>query len=204
MPAARGELAAQGEGLASCTHPEPDYVLTRPASCFGRELAACPPGSEAFFDDCGCGCGEAPDYSRSCRSPGTSWRGNLSCRLAGGIDCPSSSFEAMPNYDATLAQWSALVNREGLVAGECSNGRRFIMVANGLGSEARIFASEGLFLGVSTTSDTGTSPCWGQGYWPEPVSCAQATITLIANPGTFPAVGEVIPLPWAEGPPESL
>jgi hypothetical protein len=192
MPAPRSELAAQGEALASCTHPEVDYVLTNPASCFGRELAECPPGSEAFFDACGCGCSEAAGYSRQCRDQ---------CELAAGA-CPDLAFEDMPDYAATLESWGSGSDFAGVAAGECSNGRRFILTANGTTSEARFFTPAGQFLGLSTSTDVITPTCEGQSYWPEPVRCAQATVTVVLNGGFVVAdVGQVVRLPWAEGPP---
>lgn len=190
------EPAEQVPDSASCTHPEEDYVLTSAERCLERERAECPRGSEAFSDGCGCGCSAAPDYPRRCRSQ---------CELAAG-ECADLSFEEMPDYDATLERWSQAASASaGLVAGACSNGRRFIFTANGFTSEARFFTPGGSFLGLGTTTDDIERTCWGESYWPEPVRCELATVTLVVSPGVGLAEeGQVVRLPWAEGPPEPL
>jgi hypothetical protein len=185
-------MPAAGSGVR-CSHPANDYIQAEPTLCFGRELPECPDGSEAFFDACGCGCSSAPDYPRACRDQ---------CELAG--DCEELRFEELPNYAATRETWARSVGSfAGLVVGECSNGRRFIYTANGTTAEARIFTTEGLFLGLGTSTDVISPGCWGQGYWPEPVRCELATVTEVLSVGLgFREPGQVVSLPWAEGPPE--
>jgi len=195
MPASGSDLGSASEASeARCTHPPLDYTLRTPASCFGRELAECPPGSEPFFDGCGCGCGVAPDYPRRCRS---------ACELAAG-DCAETAFEQMPDYATTLAQWSQPDEFASRVAGECSNGRLFSFSNNGTTSEARFFSAEGEFLGLSTSTDDVDSVCWGKSYWPEPVRCERATVTRVFSSGLGVVEGQVLSLPWAEGPPTPL
>lgn len=195
MPAPlEAELASAGGQPDGCTHPANDYMLDSPALCFGRELPECPPGSEAFVDGCGCGCSAAPDYPRACRDQ---------CELAG--DCEQRRFEEFPDYEATREAWSRGSGGgfEALAAGECSNGRRFIYTNNGTTSEARIFTPDGLFLGLGTGTDVISEGCWGKGYWPEPVRCEMATVTEVLNAGLgVSEVGQIVSLPWAEGPPE--
>ncbi len=187
-----GGSAASPSGDGVCSHPEEDYVLRAPAVCTGRELPECPPASEAFIDGCGCGCGAAPDYPRECRSP---------CELAAG-GCEEPRFEDVPDYGATLAEWSEGEGYAAEVEGTCSNGRRFLFTANGTTSEARFFTAAGIFLGLSTSTDDIGPVCWGQGYWPEPVRCEQATVTRVITAALgIDQEGQVLRLPWAEGPP---
>lgn len=191
------ELGTRSAGSASCTHPASDYSVDDPRLCFGRELLECPPGSTAFMDACGCGCGAAPDYPRRCRAQ---------CEFAAG-SCEAQRFEDYPDFDTTRASWLNAVNGfEGLVAGECANqGRRFLYTANGTTSEARLFGADGSFLGLGTSTDTIERTCWGQSYWPEPPRCEAATVTEVLNVGLgFDEVGEPVTLPWGEGPPEPL
>jgi hypothetical protein len=182
---------------ASCTHPASDYSVDDPTLCFGRELPECPPGSTAFMDVCGCGCSAAPDYPRQCRAQ---------CELAAG-NCETLRLEDFPDFDSTLASWlDAASGFEGIVAGECATqSRRFLYTANGTTSEARVFSGDGLFLGLGTSTDDVDMTCWGQGYWPEPARCESATVTEVLSVGLgLEAVGQVVTLPWGEGPPEPL
>jgi hypothetical protein len=51
-----GICVAENEQKLSCEHgPEYTYVSRDPAQC-AAILFKCPGGSEAFFNDCGCGC----------------------------------------------------------------------------------------------------------------------------------------------------
>jgi hypothetical protein len=189
------ELGSSSAGSASCTHPANDYSVDEPTLCFGRQLPECPPGSAAFMDACGCGCSEAADYPRQCRDQ---------CELAAG-ECTELRFWDYPDFDSTRDSWlNGVGDFEGLVAGDCANqGRRFLYTANGTTSEARVFSAEGLFLGLGTSTDDVEMTCWGQGYWPEPARCEAATVTEVLNVGLgFDEVGEVVSLPWGEGPPE--
>jgi hypothetical protein len=192
------ELGSSSAGSASCAHAANDYSVDDPALCFGRELPECPPGSSAFMDACGCGCGTAPDYPRRCRAQ---------CELAAG-SCEAQSFEDFPDFDSTRESWLSSANGgfAGVVAGECANGgRRFLYTANGTTSEARVFTADGLFLGLGTSTDDIEATCWGQSYWPEPARCERATVTEVLNEGLgFGELGQVVRLPWGEGPPEPL
>lgn len=199
MPRPAGlELGSASAGSASCTHDDNDYTVNDPRLCFGRELPECPPGSTAFFDACGCGCSAAPDYPRRCRDL---------CELAAG-ECEEQGFEDFPDFDTTRERWiaDAVSGFGGLVAGACDNaGRRFLYTSNGTTSESRVFNAEGLFLGLGTSTDDVERTCWGKGYWPEAVRCETATITELLDPGLgFEQVGQVVTLPWGEGPPEPL
>jgi hypothetical protein len=195
MPgAAGGSLGSSTASATSCSHGPNDYTLTEPPLCFGRELPECAPGSQPFFDACGCGCSAAPDYPRACRDQ---------CELAG--NCEHVRFEDFPDYATTLADWDRMTSGafEALVAGECAGGRRFLYTANGTTSEARIYTSSGAFLGLGTSTDAISEVCWGQGYWPEPVRCERATVTEVLNAALgLQEVGQVVELPWADGPPE--
>lgn len=190
----RLELGSSSAGTSSCTHPAEDYSVEDPALCFGGELPECPPGSTAFMDTCGCGCSAALDYPRRCRSV---------CELAAG-ECRAQRFEDFPDFDSTRASWSSSVNgSEALVAGECANqGRRFLYTANGTTSESRVFSAGGTFLGLGTSTDDIEMTCWGQGYWPEPARCEAATVSEVLNRGFGFELGQVVTLPWGEGPPE--
>ena len=110
----------------------------------------------------------------------------------------------MPDYATTLAQWSQPDEFASRVAGECSNGRLFSFSNNGTTSEARFFSAEGEFLGLSTSTDDVDSVCWGKSYWPEPVRCERATVTRVFSSGLGVVEGQVLSLPWAEGPPTPL
>lgn len=193
MPTPAGRPLANTGQSATCQHAATDYIIEAdPRFCFGRELPECPPGSEAFVDPCGCGCSTAPDYPRQCRDQ---------CELVGG--CEEQRFEEFPNYDATRESWlNGIEGFASLVAGECGEGgRRFLYTANGFTAEARVFNSEGLFLGLSTRTDVIDQVCGGQGYWPEPVRCAPAMVTEVLNAGLgLGEVGEVVSLPWGDGP----
>lgn len=126
------------------------------------------------------------------------------CELAGSCD----ELTPLADHDGTLEEWTAddwCVFRSfgpsspRFLEGTCDSGLRFIHRIGGFVSETRYFDAAGSFVGLATSTDVIDSICQGQGFWPEPTLCANATIAKIYCGGA--AVGDVITLPWATGAP---
>jgi hypothetical protein len=176
---------------SACGRPRNDY-FSLVDGCSALSVTCLPP-SEAFTDDCGCGCTAVDAYPRICRDQ---------CAL--GDECEQHSVEAFPSIGETEAYWVALCPISGAYEGRCSDGQRFFFYSNGFTGEVRHYDATGeRFLGVGTFTDDLERTCGGQGYWPEPVLCDTPTVVRVFC-GSRP-VGDVFTdLPWADGRPGDL
>jgi hypothetical protein len=189
-----GELLSRTDKDATpsaCGRPKNDYISSAPA-CL-EVTVGCPAPSEAFFDDCGCGCTMVERYPRLCRDQ---------CPL--GDACVQHPFDAFPTFAETEREWTAMCPLLGLAEGRCRDGTAFLFYSNGTVGEVRFyFPDPEFFRGLGTFTDSLDRSCGGQSYWPEPVRCERPTIVRSICGGW--AVGDVIEdLPWADGRPGNL
>lgn len=110
-----------------------------------------------------------------------------------GAPCPNDlPFESYPDYATQRAELLAGFQAAGpcddnlfltpflfFVEGECTNGSHFIVNSTGLAATALFYSASGDFLGRTTQSDGIDPICQGEGYYPSPMSCSDATLTEV-------------------------
>jgi photosystem II stability/assembly factor-like uncharacterized protein len=124
------------------------------------------------------------------------------CELAipGCEEIPRSSFLDFPDeqqrlIDLTADDWCT-VNGFTIVEGTCASGDvRFLRMSGSVSVSTSFYDAVSLrFTGLTTGTDAPTYPCYGSGYWPDPIACPNGVVTAV-HCGTEWEVGEAIPFP---------
>ncbi len=129
------------------------------------------------------------------------------CELAGA--CEQLAFEDYPSFEETRTAWSAegecLENTPPgecdscaltVLEGQCEDGTRFLHTHDGTVGQLHYFDSDGVFIGLTTSTDDIDQLCLGQSYWPMVVECQNPIVTMTLC-GQFPEQAS-ISLPWAD------
>jgi len=124
------------------------------------------------------------------------------CELA-SPDCeeiPRSDFLDYPDerqrmIDLAGNDWCSQVSGS-IAEGTCGSGEvRFIRVSTPFTHVTRFYDSGSLkFTGLTTGTDFLSYPCWGSGYWPDPIACPNGVVTAV-HCGTAWEVDDTIPFP---------
>lgn len=121
------------------------------------------------------------------------------CELQ-AAECPEMPIEDFRSFDDELAEWTRVAGEMGCVwdyqiAGECEGGTMLLYARFSEGSIVQFYdGGTAEFLGLETLTDMRQPPCYGTGFWPRRVACAQPRVTSIVCARTpfTPAVGESI------------
>lgn len=84
-----------------------------------------------------------------------------------------------PTLAETQTAWQAKCSaqRSFLVRGSCADGSQVLVYSTGYNGERRIFSPDGAFSSLVAFTDTGSSPCYGQGFWPAFPKCEMPTVS---------------------------
>ncbi len=107
------------------------------------------------------------------------------CELA-AAECVERPMEDFPDLAEVRADWlemsgtAACDGRFPLAReGTCGDGTRFVTVSSGFVTETSFFTADGVFVGLSHSTDVVDEICQGNGYWPEPQSCETPQVDAI-------------------------
>jgi hypothetical protein len=92
--------------------------------------------------------------------------------------CSLAAPEDFLTLTLTQSDWEAKCSaqRPFLLRGACEDGKQVLTYSTGYNGERRVYDRTGEFLSVVEFTDTGSSPCYGQGYWPIFPQCENPTV----------------------------
>jgi hypothetical protein len=125
------------------------------------------------------------------------------CELGSG-QCLDRNIEDFADYDTTLAEFHDnpvcvewLSHLTFMLAGECGDGLLFLYVSDANVRQVSYFElSDGAFIALTTKTSRHVleQECDRIGYWPQPVECANATVTEVIC-GSLYVPGDEVRLP---------
>lgn len=93
---------------------------------------------------------------------------------------------SFPNEARTRREWTEFGGGVQIVAGGCSDGKRFLAMVNGLFSDTRYFDDSGQFIGLRRSGHSYPLCTDSFRYFPAPVSCEGSMVSEVILDEWFP------------------